>query len=213
MVSLYLDTTNHLICGLLDEWGRWVDYQEISLKKSSELLHKTIHRMLLDQKLSVRNIQSLFTITGPGSYTGVRLAEGMARVFDWQNVPVFSCRHFDIPYLLGIKRGAFLAPAFKREIFVYLWDENTVDKKNLSDSQLDPIITLLEQKKYPLFVSHEYDLFSKFKKILTSDLLRKNIGELFSQIKMKKIRNPLYYYRHPEEEFTPPTQLATVFSI
>lgn len=202
MASLFIDSTHYLVCGLLDEQGKWMCYREILLKKSSELLHKTIFQMLMDKKIKASNLHSLLTITGPGSYTGVRLAEGMARVFAWQNIPVFSCRHFDIPLLLGIERGAFLAQAFKKEIFVYTWNQNTVDKKNLPETKLDEVVISLTKDDYPIFVSHESELFSSFEKKFTNNLLRENITELFHQMKVKKIRNPLYYYRHLEQEFT-----------
>ena len=159
--------------------------------------------MLTNENLKAKDLQSLLTITGPGSYTGVRIAEGIARIFHWQKIPVFSCRHFDIPQLLGIKKGAFLAPAFKKEIFIYSWNENSMDKKNLPERELSHVVESLTKDNYPLFTSFENSLFSNLKKTLTSNLMHENITELFYQMKEKKIRNPLYYYRHIEQEFIP----------
>ncbi|MCY4524587.1 MAG: hypothetical protein OXB84_07605 [Halobacteriovoraceae bacterium] len=187
---------------MLNEQNQWIDYREIPLKKSSELLHITIYQMLQKNDLTVENIQSLFTIAGPGSYTGVRLAEGFAQVFSWQKITIFSCCHFEIPRLLGIKRGIFLSQAFKREVFVYKWNENISDKKNLPDSQFDMVIKSMENIGYPLFAAFNDKIFSGFNMQFTDVLLRENIERIFTQIKTKKMRSPIYYYRHLEREYS-----------
>ena len=99
MNSLFLDTSNQICIGLLSEVFEWIEFKIIKEKKASKALHGLIQDILTTHRLELDEIKNIFYISGPGSYTGVRVAHGLCEVLQWQSFDVYSCRHFDIPKL------------------------------------------------------------------------------------------------------------------
>jgi tRNA threonylcarbamoyladenosine biosynthesis protein TsaB len=137
-----------------------------------------------------------FFSAGPGSYTGMRLAEGIAQVLDWESNNVYSFYHFDVPQMIGIKKGYWVTNAFKGQVFIYNWDDQ------LKQSEKE----LVDSKDFEILNPNEgYTLSSElddFKELNTTKDLIKNLSEqVFLDVLNKKLRNAPYYFRTLEEEF------------
>ena len=207
MYSLFVDTTNQLTFGLLtDKWG-WQDYFHSSeLRTSAVKIHALIFEMLKKHNLSMTDVGKVFFLNGPGSYTGVRVSEGMAQVFKWLSLETYSFYHQDIPLLLDYKKGSFYVNAFKGEIFTFVW-EGQSEKSNLY-----AISNLKDRKNEELLkggLSFSIEPSDLEKELLLKDciyttkLLKDNPDKIFPLVVEKKLRKPPFYFRPLEKEFKP----------
>jgi tRNA threonylcarbamoyladenosine biosynthesis protein TsaB len=204
LASLLIDTTHFLLINLLDKDQETLsDYFEVN-KKNSTVLHAEVYSMLDKCSLTIKDVDTIVTIAGPGSYTGMRLSEGFSQVFDWHGVNVVSAYHFDIPKLVSDEKYIWISNAFKGEDFIYISDENKnyrVISNKISEVVHD-------------FISKGYKVYTHYKKnklgediypfnIEESSLLLKNNPVVLKKIIGKKEKKEIYYYRSIEEEFTP----------
>lgn len=195
MHSLYIDSTAGLVIGLLDPEFNWIEYKDIDEKKPSEVIHYEIYSLVEKYKLELKTMNFIFS-AGPGSYTGMRLGEGIAQVLAWDSKNVFSFCHFDVPEMLGIKQGFWVTNAFKGQVFVYSWNkaEGRSDKELVESSKfqiLDPELC------YTL--SKDVSAFAGLK--TTRDLIQNLSKEIFSKVTQLKLREPPFYFRTLDEEF------------
>ena len=89
-----------------------------------------MHRLLEANSLSLNEIDEVFLINGPGSYTGIRISEGVGQVLELADKKIYSFHHFIVPQTLGIEKGHWVSNAFKGEYFIYSW-ESANSKKEL----------------------------------------------------------------------------------
>lgn len=195
MYSIFVDSSEDLVFGLLDSNFKWIEYVEKIEKKPSEILHSEIFNFISRYDLDLKNINFFFS-SGPGSYTGMRLGEGLAQVLAWDHKKVFSFYHFDVPRILGIKKGFWVSNAFKKQIFIYNWDEtiNLYEKKliNTCDFKMEDFEnghTLSENKGDFLGLKS------------TKELIKNFPTEFFEKIFLKNQREKPYYFRTEQEEF------------
>ena len=191
---LYIDTTQYVCLGLLNEDFQWVDYCYIETKKSSQIIHKLIFELLEKAGTKLACISGLFYAAGPGSYTGMRVSEGIKDVLSWQNCPVYSFYHFNVPQLYNHDKGFWISKAFKGEFFVYEWTKSSSAKTLVLEKDLKEKLS-----NSKLFSGCEK--FGPMDVALTKDLIYEKPEVLFRVLKEKKITRELYYYRPLEEEF------------
>ena len=203
MSYLFLDTTDHLIVGVLDELFSWQSFRDIADKKSSTKVHSIIDEELKKHNTEIAELNGVFLVSGPGSYTGMRVSEGIAQFLKWQNIEIFSFYHFEVPSLLGEKGGSWFSNAFKKEFFCYRWSEDTSEKKLLSSQDLLSFISDNEEESfYVNFLSDEYlNIFSSHQVTSTGDEIRNKAKELFPKVKDRGLHLGPYYYRAESEEF------------
>ncbi|MCT4643326.1 MAG: hypothetical protein N4A33_13625 [Bacteriovoracaceae bacterium] len=190
MSSLFLDTTKGVTLGLLDKDFKWLFYEFFENAKGSSFLHFKINSILETNSLDLADIKNVFYVSGPGSYTGMRLSEGLKQVLEWSGKKCYSFYHFDIPKIVGIKSGTWACDAFKNEAFVYTWDEKT-EKKTLdllSDLNLSDVYTSFESEKLKA-------------NTFTSKMIFNESQKVFKYIKEHKLKKELYYFRTLEQEF------------
>lgn len=194
MASLFIDTSHKLTFGILDENYHWLVYEETDDKKSSAKIHKYIYDALANQNLQVSDIHEVFGVAGPGSYTGMRVTEGILQIFELNCVDVYSFYHFQVPYLLNTNEGLWLAKAFKGEFFLYRWDGQESGRTVVSPLEFEKS---LEEK----------NCFFAFENLgdnpcqLTNELIRDQPSQLFSLVKKGKLREEIYYFRPLSDEF------------
>ena len=195
MHSLYVDSTSGLVIGLLDSEFKWVEYHDTNEKKPSEVIHVEIYNLIKKYNLDLKAMNFFFS-AGPGSYTGMRLGEGIAQILAWENRNVFSFLHFEVPKFVGVKKGFWVTNAFKGQVFSYNWNlENGTSEKELINSAdfkiMDPELgyTLAADSKD----------FSELKN--TKDLIKNSPEKVFSHVYKEKMREAPYYFRTLDEEF------------
>jgi tRNA threonylcarbamoyladenosine biosynthesis protein TsaB len=178
MHSLFLDTTQGLTVGLLDRDFSWVFYEYSDEKKPSEIIHDKLYFILNKFNLSIENVQFI-SIAGPGSYTGMRLSEGVSTILEWGGLKIFSLYHFEVPYLTGIESGRWVTNAFKNQVFLYEW--------NGEESKTTLLAECLDTEVYSLEKTRELILLHS----------RRIFPLVVQQDKFKET----YYFRTLEEEF------------
>ncbi|WP_127717689.1 hypothetical protein [Halobacteriovorax sp. HLS] len=200
MSYLFIDTSDHLVLGLLNSDYEWIEFIETTDKKSSASIHSKIYNLLEKNGLKIKEIKALFQIAGPGSYTGMRMSEGISQVLEWQNIPIYSFYHFVIPQILGIDKGAWISRAFKGEIFLYEWRGEQTKKSLHKESELPQLESSLGGELGE-FWTHFSQSFPEIPNS-TGDLVKKDARRLFSFIAKSQSREKPFYYRSLENEFT-----------
>lgn len=192
---LFIDTTKDFTVGLLNDDFKWCEYEYFENSKGSALIHKCIYDQLEKQKKNISEIKALIQVAGPGSYTGMRVSEGIAQVFKWQNFKTYSFYHYDVPKLLGHQEGTWFANAFKGEYFLFQW-KNEEESKTLIKKEEFDISAIENLYSSFLFDNLEIDIS------LTSKMIYENEENLFQKVIDEKVHKPLYYYRTLDQEYT-----------
>lgn len=201
---LYMDTSDHLVVGLLNESFGWVDFLELEGAKNSGRIHAAIFDMLQKAGLEAKSLKAIFQNAGPGSYTGMRVSEGISQIFEWEGIPVYSFFHFEVPSFLGIESGKWLAKAFKGEFFILTWDKEK-EERVLIDLVASKEV-LKGQKVYCHFrKSLEKDFAEELSTFIeTGELIKTQGAKIFSLVLSKARRLSPYYFRTIDQEFKVP---------
>lgn len=199
---LFFDSSEFLCVGLLDENFEWLDYKKLVTKKNSEVFHGTVFEMLNKHQLEITQMKGILQVAGPGSYTGMRLSEGMCQVLEWHKIPIFSFTHFKVPEILGVEKGAWISEAFKGEIFVYFWNQKKSGTELMKKADRDEAQILQKISDYygPVYTHYDSGVYDC---LFTGDLIRHRAPEIFSYVIEHKLREPPFYYRELEDEFRP----------
>lgn len=89
-IILGLETSTHACSVGLSIDGQYFSRQNIEPKKHSELILPMIQSLLKEAKLEMNDLTALAVGVGPGSFTGVRVAVGLAKAFGFAlNIPVW----------------------------------------------------------------------------------------------------------------------------
>jgi len=193
-MHLFIDTTEKITFGLLSEDFKWLEYFFDPKIVISTKLHSLIQKMLDKNGIDFSQLDSLVYIAGPGSYTGMRVAEGIAQIVEWQNKSVFSFYHYEVPKICGVETGAWIASAFKGEMFLHEWDQKLEENKLLLTNDLE---NMVDGKN--LF-SLRGDL--ELKTTSTAQMIELNSQVIFNYVFKNKMKRKLYYYRPLEQEFS-----------
>lgn len=195
MHSLYVDSTSGLVIGLLDSDFNWIEYMDLNEKKPSEIIHHEIYNLVQKYNLDLKNMNFFFS-AGPGSYTGMRLGEGIAQVLAWDLKSVFSFHHFDVPQMIGIEKGYWVTNAFKGQVFIYNWNiKENFSEKSLVNSTDFKIL----EPELGYTLSSDIKDFAHLK--TTKDLIKDSSSKVFKKVFDEKLREPPYYFRTLDEEF------------
>lgn len=201
MSYLYLDTTYDVTIGILDESLEWVDFIKVEGQKASRTLQLETHRLLEKHGLELSGFQGLFTVAGPGFYTGLRLSEGFADVLKFFSIPHYSFYSFEIPLLLGVTKGTWVTKAYRGEYFFYEWDKGSEAQNLLSTKDLETV-----KCKGDLFIHSQTSIDEKLSSLAkgaqeTSDLVKKSPRPIFQTILKNQWVKKSFYFRAPEDEF------------
>jgi tRNA threonylcarbamoyladenosine biosynthesis protein TsaB len=194
---LYIDTTYQVNIGLLSGDYHFLDFLNIKSNKASQIIHTNIHEMLEKHSIKLKDIKRLFLISGPGSYTGMRVGMGIANILEDEGIEVFSIRHFEIPRLLGHEKGVWVGKAFKGEFFLYQWSGEDISKKLVKEAY----VNLVGEQVFGHVPEDIEPFVASDKLILTSDIIKEKSEQLFDLMFEKKIKEGVYYYREEDQEF------------
>lgn len=198
MAYLFIDTTSNLKIGILSEDCRWIELHHLEEKKPSEVIHKIIYESLLKHDLSLDKITKVIACAGPGSYTGMRLSEGIVQVLELSGIHTLTFYHFDLPLFLGIKKYIWVATAFKGEYFIFQYDQGNISKTLvLRENLAEALNQYKEFEKYALVTDPLYSEDFKFTSQEIVDKPEKYIPKVIERDQ----RDQAYYYRTVEEEF------------
>lgn len=186
MSYLFIDSTHDITIGIWSKDDSWISYCTEIGQKGSQVVHTLIDEMLKKHKMVFGSLKGVIHASGPGSYTGMRLSEGIVQVLEWHNLESYSFYHFEVPLFLEMNDYIWQSDAFKGEIFTF--DSKTQERK-LTKKEEEPRPSVLDT-----YTHHET-------KMNTKDLIHKRADDLFNYVLDNKIRRDIYYYRKLEDEF------------
>ncbi len=195
MAYLFLDTASTLHCGILDDKFHWIDYISTEILRSSGQVHGILDQLMTKHQLSWQDIAGLIVSSGPGSYTGMRVSEGIAQILELDGVAVFSFYHFDLLADFGLS-GYWVSEAFKGEFFCYNSKTKSSELLRLEDllqklADRDDLYALDDQVR-------GIDLIFKS----TRSLIHDKGKEFFHKLITEQRREVPFYYRPEQVEFT-----------
>lgn len=91
MYTLYLDSSDkNMSIGITKDNVLIAHFHGKAWQKQSELMTKVLDDLFFDNKINPKNIKEIVVGIGPGSYTGVRIALTIAKVFAFSlNIPIY----------------------------------------------------------------------------------------------------------------------------
>ena len=155
MISLFLDTCSHNIIVAILENNK-VIYSKIEKNDNqlSEKLLPYIEEGFIKINKSVHDIDTIYVVNGPGSFTGIRIGVTVAKVMAWglnkkivtlSELEVLASIHTDKKYivpLIDARRGYVYAGVYDQNLDIIskdeyiLLDDLTKNIKDKSDSTL-----------------------------------------------------------------------------
>lgn len=194
MKYLFLDTTNNLSLGLLDEKFEWIELVQIETKKTSEIIHQKIYELLGKHNLTANSEFEIISIAGPGSYTGMRITEGVCQIFELEGKKIYSVHSFMLPEYMGIDWDYCCYPAFKNEIYIHSKDSQS-KLVSLGEFENDYINGLSRLLTYG-------DNFNEKPSIINiKESFLKNPSVALLKIVQLGLRQEPFYFRPVEVEF------------
>lgn len=123
MLTLILDTASrYLNIGVLKNDELVVNYSIEANKRQSEIAMSTIQRLFNQHDLDSKDVDTVVITKGPGSYTGVRIAMTIAKVFCAFRPATLYVVNTLIAYV-GKKTGCAIMDARAKRAFCAIYDK------------------------------------------------------------------------------------------
>jgi tRNA threonylcarbamoyl adenosine modification protein YeaZ len=122
-------------------------YLNLSLELRSSSLVQVLASEFQKQNLNVHDLGLILTVSGPGSFTGIRTSATVAKTLSAElNIKIFSANKFELlRYQLGEPNAKIAIPAGKNDYFVSLSSNYTDFSENYFTLELpDQDIKLLD---------------------------------------------------------------------
>ena len=195
---LYLDTTKTLRIGLLDDTYSFQSIEHFDQSKSASIIHQEIYQILRGANIELKEVQAVIINNGPGSYTGVRVAEGLLKVLELDGLTGYSFYEFEM-LKLTFNKGLWISNAFKGEYFIYHWEDEVIKFEGLVAKEE---FSLDKFPKIPVYSNESFE--GKFGEQDSKNILEKNATKIFSRVIEAKMRREPFYFRKIEQEFKVP---------
>jgi tRNA threonylcarbamoyladenosine biosynthesis protein TsaB len=147
-----------------------------------------------------QDIREMLVCAGPGSYTGMRVGEGISTIAEMVGIKILNYYHYEIPAALGHKQGLWMCKAFKGEYFVHEWSEDKTSSNYLVDQ--NDFDLLIEKSLKPLFYFGDSSVDDESLKkcsIMNNQIIHNN--QILDVLYKNGERKQLMYFRTPENEF------------
>ena len=149
MKLLCVDTTKQKAIIALNNDGKML-YREIpETKRHSEALLTELEQFLTDNRLTIKDITNLGCVTGPGSFTGIRIGMATVKAFSFAlNLPIVSANCFEV-IAEGYKNGYVALKNTATAVYLAKITDGVVGEISVVNNE-DLIPTINNE---PLFVS------------------------------------------------------------
>lgn len=201
MTALFIDSTYDITLGILDDDLGWINFEKFTNQKASAIIQTETHKLMTKAGIKFPQVKSVYSVAGPGFYTGLRLSEGFADVLSFSGISHFSFLSYDIPKMTGITGGVWMTKAYRGEYFFHFWDGNEGRNELVSAKELEKFIGTVDKSNFYIHSESAIDDFSRdlvSDRKCTHDLLKTHSKSIFSQVNSKL---DSFYFRAPEDEF------------
>ncbi|TAH59370.1 MAG: tRNA (adenosine(37)-N6)-threonylcarbamoyltransferase complex dimerization subunit type 1 TsaB, partial [Bacillota bacterium] len=92
MITLLLDSSSHHLSVALAKGDKVLSFvEEKAFQTQSEIMTQRINELLIKENISPNDIKRIVVASGPGSFTGVRIAVTIAKVWAYaKEVPLYA---------------------------------------------------------------------------------------------------------------------------
>lgn len=186
MISLFLNTCSNYLNIAIIKNNKIIKEKNLELKKDlSALALNEIKKLIEETKLSPKDIDEIYCVNGPGSFTGIRVGVTISKIFAWSlNKKLYKLSNLYV--MANSQKADYIIPlidARRGYVFAGIYDRkyNNIfeDRYILLEDLLKEIKTL---KGKIIFVSNDKFEF-KTKKY------KPNLKRLFKNIKKEEV-NP-----------------------
>lgn len=201
MIKLFIDTaTSRLIVGIYkDNKELYLENVEAHNDLSSRVL-PTIKKICEEVNIKINDVDEIYVVNGPGSFTGIRVGVTIAKTLAWSlNKKIYTVSELQLQASCG--KSKYIVPMIDaRRGYVYAGVYN----KNLKSIIKDQYIELDELKN----LLNDYDeneiTFVSYDKIDNTILPEVDIEKLLTKGKFKEVNphnvNPNYLKKTEAEE-------------
>ncbi len=185
MISLFLDTSSKKLVVILVKDNKIIGFKELeSINDHASHLIPFIDELLKDNNITTKDINKVFVVNGPGSFTGTRIGVTVGKVLAYSNdipvIPVSSLKQ----YIFSLENYNYYVSIIKdknNRMYYGIYDKDyndiVIDKYQTKDVFMKDIENLVNA----VFISEEeIDGINTIKPIL-------NINKLIEYYRDKEI--------------------------
>lgn len=135
MISLCIETSHRfLVLALISDNSIIARYQEPCFKRQSESILPCLQALCEEVKVTPDDIGEVVITRGPGSYTGVRIAMSIAKVFcSTKNIPLYTLSTLQL-YASNSEKAAVLLDARSKRGYFGLYSKGELIGREIVDS-------------------------------------------------------------------------------
>jgi tRNA threonylcarbamoyl adenosine modification protein YeaZ len=201
MIKLFIDTaTSRLIVGIYkDNKELYLENVEAHNDLSSRVL-PTIKKICEEVNIKINDVDEIYVVNGPGSFTGIRVGVTIAKTLAWSlNKKIYTVSELQLQASCG--KSKYIVPMIDaRRGYVYAGVYN----KNLKSIIKDQYIELDELKNLLSDYDENEITFVSYDKIDNTILPEVDIEKLLAKGKFKEVNphnvNPNYLKKTEAEE-------------
>lgn len=201
MSTLFVDTSYNQILGLLSPEGGLLGLAIAEGQKTSAALHLDLHHLCQAHGIAPSLIRHVVFVAGPGFYTGLRLAYGIADIIKLSGAHVSGFYTYDVPHLLGVGNYLWITKAYRGEVFVFSRAGTETKISLMTDREF-----LATEWPAGAYIHHPNALDEAMRAKLanpvsTQALLQQHLPAICAGVHAKQWNQELFYFRTAEEEF------------
>ncbi|WP_339029689.1 tRNA (adenosine(37)-N6)-threonylcarbamoyltransferase complex dimerization subunit type 1 TsaB [Spiroplasma endosymbiont of Cantharis nigra] len=183
-MNLFLDTSNNKLIIILEKNNKVIDtlFLDNQIRVSDTVMNELII-FLNKNNLTIKEIENLYAIKGPGSYTGVRVAITIVKTLKTLNEKFNVFTLSSLAFQAGNNKAISILDARGAKIYLGIYDGG----KNIIEDQLLPFEYLEDFQKQFL----DFSLVTDYKDI-DFEKCYFETKSLFVEIKDLKDIKPLY---------------------
>ena len=179
MYSLLIDTHADEVLMVLYKDGIFLHLKSTSSPQNhSTVALSTLHQLLSEKEVNVNDLNEVFVIIGPGSFTGVRIGVVIAKTLTYTlKIPIKTLTTLEM-YAVGNKPGSGKLIAI-------------ADKKGYYFSIFNQLNEEMSESNYLSFENFSKHIVEKrLERMVLKDDLKINVDLIFEHMKEKSPLNP-----------------------
>ena len=150
MYSLLIDTHDKDVLFALYKDGKVLDYiNKESNMRHSEIAMPSLIDLIDKNGLTIHDISEIFTVIGPGSFTGVRIGVTIAKTLAYLlKKPIISISSIDLEYFSNGLKNGFYVVSEKNGYFVCKYSGEIVSNSDIKYYSIDEFQSEFSDKSY-----------------------------------------------------------------